>query len=263
MVLRSGPRPIVVGALVSLALVVASAPAPAQILNVQPLLAREAEEGLSGAVDGSADWRGGNVDLLLLSGSVVGRLLHGPHLVFLMTRAEIGRQGDARFVNRDIEHLRYRYAAGGPWFGEVFVQHDRDEFRRLALRALWGAGPRVESSVGAMRVAAGMAYMMELEELQGDEAADAGLSMLNHRVSSYAMVTIRVAERIRLGHTFYVQPRIDRPADVRLLADTELVLSASAALSMKIALSLAFDSEPPAGVQAVDGIRKASLQLNF
>src|SRR5262249_25742731 len=128
-----------------------------------------------------------------------------------------GTKSDARFSNQDLEHLRYRLAVTGPLFGEIFVQHDHDEFRRLALRALWGAGPRVELKFpGQMEMAAGVSYMMEMERLQQGPWPDSGEKQLNHRLSAYTAINVHMAKRVTLGHTLYVQPRLDLFEDLRV-----------------------------------------------
>ena len=103
--------------------------ASAQIVNVQPLLAGDAGEGPSGAVEASGDWRGGNTDLLLVAGSVIGQYKGERHVVFLLARGEYGENAGERFVGKHLEHLRYRFSLIGPLQLEAFAQHDADEFR--------------------------------------------------------------------------------------------------------------------------------------
>ena len=238
--------------------------AAGQIVNIQPLVAKDDRVGLSGAMEASADWRSGNTDLLLLSGSLVGRYRQSRHLVFLLARGEYGVEKGDRFVSTDLEHLRYRVGITPPLELEVFAQHDRDEFRRLALRTLGGAGPRLHFlNWAAMDAALGAAYLVEYEELRAGDESDAGETQLNHRISSYLTLAIRLNDWLRLGHTFYVQPRVDGFEDVRVLSETEFLITVTKHFSFKLALSTALDSQPPVGVQAVDAKRKGSIQLTF
>jgi hypothetical protein len=232
---------------------------------VQPLIAKNAYgDGPHGALEAATDWRSGNTDLFLLSGNVLASYRRDRHLLFLFGRGEYGSKGSERFASSDLEHLRYRVVVHPPFELEAFAQHDRDEFRRMALRALAGAGPRlhvVESK--PMDLAFGVAYLFEYEKLASGHEADSGEVQHNHRLSSYGSLILRVTETLALAYTLYVQPRLDDFADVRVLSDTELAVTVVPHVALKIALTLTYDSEPPISVKQTDGIRKAMIQLSF
>lgn len=248
---------------IGLLALLACPPALGQIVNVQPLVAAGQErEGFSLGVDASADFRSGNIDFLLLSGSVLPRYRAGPHLVFVMLKAEYGLQADAVFVARDFEHLRYRGTLL-PWLsGEVFIQHDRDLFRRLALRALAGAGPRFEPLRSEhLTLALGIAYLLEHERLSEGPQADAGEETLHHRASTYASLTWVASEQLRAGLTAYLQPRFDRVDDVRALLDAELLLAIAGPASIRLSAGVTHDSLPPIGLEPTDIALKGALHL--
>lgn len=239
--------------------------ASAQIVNVQPLLASKDIDGLSGALEGTVDWRTGNSELFLLSGTLVARYRMSNHLIFFMAREEFGVQGGKRFIDKDFEHLRYRWEVVDAAQLETFFQHDRDQFRRLSLRALWGVGPRFPIVATKMLdVAIGVAYMLEFECLQQGSQSDVDQDqLLSHRLSTYGTVTLRLGDRVRLGETVYSQPRFDRPKDVRVLNETEMLVMITDRLSLKLTFSLAYDSEPPSESRALDTAMKTSLQLRL
>jgi hypothetical protein len=245
-------------------LVLASSEARAQIVNVQPLVAESPREGASGALEASSDWRSGNTNLFLVSGSLIGRYRTGRHLVFGLLKGEYGAQTGVAFVSKDTEHLRYRVVASGPIELETYVQHERDEFRRVALRGLAGFGPRLHvSHYERMDAAIGVAYMFEYQRLAEDGKPDAGEQQYNHRLSSYLSFMVSTSDRVHVGETFYVQPRFDAWSDYRILSDTEFVLSATKLLAFKVSSAIAFDSRPPASVQSLDITRKASIEVHF
>jgi hypothetical protein len=216
--------------------------ARAQIVNVQPLLGGEERPGFGGALEGALDWRTGNTRLLLVSGSAIARYRYGRQLAFVLLRGDLGVQGGDEFVNKDFEHVRYRFELLPRVHLESFGQHDRDEFRRLAVRWLWGAGPRaVLWASQRVDVAAGVGYMLEYERLQRDTEIDAGQATLAHRLSSYVVVGLRLGAVLRFAETVYAQPRVDAFEDVRVLSETELLLVVSARLGIKIAFALAYD----------------------
>jgi hypothetical protein len=244
-------------------LLLVAAPASAQIVNVQPLVAKgEMKPGLAFALEGSLDYRTGNVDLVLATGNLLLRYRLGRHHVFLLSHAEIGIKSGAEFLSKDLEHLRYRVAVYGPIDLETFVQHDRDEFRRLSLRVVWGGGPRLRLLMTSrVEAAIAAAYLGEYEEIRQDKNPDAGTTRLMHRVSCYATVTVRLRPRLSLAETVYAQPRIGLPSDVRLLEETELLTQVTTRFSLKVAASIAFESVPPIAVKPLDTGLRVMLQL--
>lgn len=256
------------GTTVALAALLAPAVARAQIVNVQPLLAKSDElQGFSISVEGSADIRRGNVNLLALSANTSAQYRAGRHLFFAMVRGDFSEKDGEPFVNRDLEHLRYRVRLGGPqspFAWEAFAQHDRDAFRRLALRMLLGSGPRVRLNPWKdFSAAVGAAYMFEYEELAGGPEADAGNEYVDHRLSTYLVLQAQVTRLISLGETMYLQPRLDQWRDIRVLNEASLLTQATTNFSVKVALTSAYDSQPPIGVAPLDSTMKASFLVSF
>lgn len=235
-----------------------------QIVNVQPLLAAPEEAPASGAVEGALDVRTGNTRLMLLSASALGRVRSGRHSWFVLLRYEMGVQGGERFLDKDFEHLRYRFELLEALQLEAFVQHDRDEFRRLAARLVWGTGVRVPfHPAEPLELALGAAYLWELERLSSGPEPDSGAVSVSHRLSSYATLQLRLDEHLQLGQSTYAQPRWDRPDDIRVLNETELLVSLREELRLKLSFALGYDSLPPAGRRKLDTASKTSLQLRF
>lgn len=266
-VLKQRLRPAVFAAAAGLFAALCPASASAQIVNVQPLIggpSDQAKEGPSLAFEGSADLRRGNTNLVTLSGSAIGLYRSGRHLAFLLARGDYGENNDQKFMSKDLEHARYRVDIVGPLAGEVFVQHDRDDFRRLALRAIAGAGPRVHFAWwGLLTATFGAAYMLEHEVLGGGDFRDAGEGVWAHRLSSYAILGTIVGERLSLAVTMYAQPRLDNARDIRVLCETSLLSKATKYLSLKLSLTSAYDSEPPSQVAPLDSTLKGALQASF
>src|SRR5690349_12735916 len=130
-----------------LAILLASARAEAQIVNVQSLVGAETPEGFSGALDAGVDWRTGNTELLIFSGAATLRYRSDPHLLVAIARGAYGETGEGEdeelIAKNHFEHLRYRYKLTDLVTPEAFVQHEFDEFRRIQLRALGGLGVRL------------------------------------------------------------------------------------------------------------------------
>lgn len=245
------------------ALLCVAASARAQIFNVQPLLDQQAHAGFSAAVEGALDWRTGNTTLTLVSGSAHGQWHRDPHLVYITLHGELGTTGGVEAVSKDLEHLRYRLRLTRLWAAETFVQHDADAFRRLAVRAVTGAGLRLRIVEGKrVTFAVAAAYMLEYERLATGMYADSGAQTLDHRLSTYAVVAVS-AKHVLIAHTVYAQPRFDDFHDVRMLGDSSLSLIVTKHLSVKLSITLTLDTRPPDGVLPIDTDVKSSLVGSF
>jgi putative salt-induced outer membrane protein YdiY len=242
-----------------------SSTAAAQIINVQPLVAKhEMRKGLEVAVDASLDWRTGNVDLLLAAGNLIARYRNGRHHLFLLGHAEIGIKSGAQFISKDLEHLRYRVQVVRGLDLETFLQHDRDQFRRVALRVVWGAGPRLRIIMTRrIEVAVAVAYLGEYMQIRDDDLYDANSTRLMHRASTYATFLVRINKTFTLLETVYAQPRIGLPVDVRFLEDLELGASVTDHFALKVGWTLAYDNVPPIGVEPLDTSMRVAFQLSW
>lgn len=266
------------------ALVGASAPAAAQIVNVQSLLADEPPEGLSGSITASADWRTGNTNLLALAAAPLVRFRSGDHVALATWRGELRQNKsapDADFttiVKKSFAHVRYRYRVRPRVVAEAFGQHVFDEFRRLRLRVVAGAGPKFDVvATGPLRLSVAVAYMIEIEELNDgyiDPDNDPpSASGIHHRASSYVVASYHLDDRVTIANTMYAQPRLDDPSDIRMLDDLALVVKLGDSVAITTALSLSYDSHPPtddptdpdpvSAVEAFDSALSSSLTVSF
>jgi len=252
---------------------VTAAPAGAQIVSVQSMLATEAPEGLSGSATGAADWRTGNTNLLSLAAGPLARYRSGDHLLIAIWRGEVtmikATPDDAEYTNivkNSFVHARYRYALTDRLLGEAFAQHEFDEFRRLKLRFVAGAGPKYDVVKSEdFLLSAATAYMIEIEELSSGYTDPDGDDP-RHRASNYVVVNYKLDDRVQLADTFYIQPRLNEPADFRLLNDAELVVNLTKKVSLKFTFSVAYDNRPPDGptpVEKLDTALKTSVTISF
>lgn len=238
--------------------------ARAGIVNVQSVLATEANEGLSGNLSGSLDWRTGNIDYLFVSASPVARVRMGDHLLIGIVRLERKSSQGTTLVSRTFEHLRYRYTINDWLLGEVFAQHEYDAIRRLQLRSLVGAGPKIDLFEGkGYGLAFGVAYMLEYERLRDDMEIDAGARDFQHRISSYLVGHYEIDDRLQVVGTTYAQPEITEPSDVRFLLESSLVVSLTKQLSLSNTFNVSYDSRPPATIEKVDTALITSVAYEF
>ncbi|MCP4447304.1 MAG: DUF481 domain-containing protein [Myxococcales bacterium] len=251
-------------ALLALLITAGASEANAGIYNMQSILATEADEGISGAISGSANWRRGNVDYLFLSATPLARYRVGNHLIIGMMRGDHKTSGGATIISNTLEHLRYRYTISDALLGEVFAQHEFNDVKRLNLRALVGAGPKatlVNGSSYALDV--GVSYMLEYQRLQDDEFADAGNTDVQHRNSTYVTGHYQADDRVQLAESVYVQPRLTDASDIRLLSETQLTFKMTKRLSFTSSLTIAYDSRPPDAVKRLDTALSSSISFEL
>ncbi|WP_428263255.1 DUF481 domain-containing protein [Haliangium sp.] len=261
-------RPSLLASLVSGALAVAfvAGPATAGIVNVQSVVSAEAEEGLTGSVTASVDFRRGNTSRLVLSAAPVLRYRADRQVFIVYGSGEYDEDNDA--IRKVFGHGRYRYIISPRLTAEVFTQGETNPGQGQDLRLLAGAGPLLQllDSHG-LRLAWGVAYMFEHERVTPDED---GLDA-QHRVSSYLSSNYQLKDNLQLIETVYVQPRITDPGDLRLLNETQLSVSATTYLALNLSFNFAYDTEPSPrfasdGVterEKYDSALKMSLTVQF
>jgi hypothetical protein len=252
--------------LIVAASLLAAGTAEAQVVNVQPLLAKgHGTRGLTLQMDGAIDYRVGNIELLQISGRVVTQYRWRRHLLFFFGQGELGVNAKGTFLNRLLGHVRYRLTIMRALDAEVFVQSDRDVFRRVSLRALAGGGLRLRViNAEHVRLALGVSAMVEYEEIRADDdKPDAGWRSTVGRASTYATVAIPLGARLALQETVYVQPRFGKPSDLRILEELELMTRPTNVLTIRLAAMLLYDAVPPIGVETFDARLQSSIGVVF
>ncbi|HZH14195.1 MAG TPA: DUF481 domain-containing protein [Archangium sp.] len=242
-----------------------SVEAAAQIVNVQALFDEATSPlGMSGSGELSLDWRTGSTELVVVRGAVLGQWRTEKHTLLGVVRGEYGYAQDTLLVSRFLEHLRYRYRFTDWLAVETFVQHELDAFRRLRLRGLVGAGPRFTLwSTEAGSLILGAAAMLEYEQLRNDGEPDAGRERLDPRLSSYVMGRVRLMENMSLVETLYVQPRLTRFSDVRVLNETLLTVEPNKRFTFSMGFVLTYDADPPATVSRFDTQLRSAIGVKF
>lgn len=233
-------------------------------VNTETLRLGVPSPGFQGDFKGDLALKRGNVELLQVGGS--GRVFYqtGVHTPLLFARAEFAEQGGERFAETTFVHARWT-AMWLPRLGsEVFAQLQYDAFLRLTFRALSGFGPRFAVVLEKwLELFAGTAYMLEREVLDIAPTNSHPQRTLNHRWTTYGSIKLKLGEVLGLSNVAYVQPRIDRFADVRFLDELELQARLHEHLSLVDALVLRFDSDPPDGVRKWDLGLTAGLRINL
>jgi len=249
-----------------LAATLAPVSAAGQIVNIQPLLGPEDSPGLSMELKGGMSLYTGNIDLFTGAASLLMRYQAGRHRFISTSSGALGIKNDAQYINKVFSHLRHQFYCVDRFAWETWLQGAENHFTRLALRLLVGIGPRFDIVRGEdFRLAAGLHYMFELEQLSAGGAAEGEpLQELNHRSSSYLTFTWDMTDGLSLQETAYVQPKLDDPlADFRLSNEVQLTAKVSDHFSLGTSFQLAWDRAAPAHVEALDSVTLATLTAGF
>jgi hypothetical protein len=241
-------------------------PAHAQIVNVQDALAKPLPfEGQAGQLEGKLTWREGNNPIFDIGGSGNILIRRGDFLALALVRGEYGTSAGVLLTKKTFEHVRLRYKLDGPWMWEAFAQAELDQFRRLNLRAITGAGIGVQLlDTKPIGILAAVAYMYEDERLD-DRAGtiDAGVQSTAHRISAYITGHENLSTGATIVETVYAQPRIDDPGDFRIYGELSLQSKLTSRIALKDSINIAYDATPPDGVKTYDTSVEASLIFSF
>lgn len=206
-------------------------------------------DGQALSLDASASFASGNADYVLLG--LGGRLdvQRGPHLGFVVGRADLSQTGGASFLDRQFAHARYNLDLT-PWLvAEAFTQVERNSQQRLQRRTLVGAGLRAEIvDTDSLGLAFGLTPMLEVEDLDQALASEPA----RVRLSTYVAGRLVLSPTTSLTATTYVQPRADAFGDVRVLGQATLSVGITRYVQLRVRANLRHDSRPPADVERTD-----------
>lgn len=262
-------------ALAFAAITLAAGPVEAQV-NAEALRPDPLRAGWSRTIDGSLALATGNVALFDVGGAVrvqyqTVRPAPGGGVPFIRQRgliaasARYAERADAAFIDQAFVHARWT-AMWWPRVGsDAFAQHQRNQFLRLRGRAIAGVGVRVELvHRAAVLVWAGSGYMFEYNQLRVAPGASDPASSAEHRWTNYLTARVALADgRLLLQHTTYAQPRVDAPADVRILDELEALAKVTTVFAFGATLSVLHDSAPPTAVEPTDVRLLSTVRATF
>jgi putative salt-induced outer membrane protein YdiY len=184
---------------------------------------------------------------------------------FIVLNHEYGESADVQDTDKSFLHLRHieYYSDALAW--ELFAQLERNEFTRLSLRALAGAGVRwtlLQQPVNhAFDLGLGAFYSAEeLDETPG--TTDGGRDNVT-RGNIYLVYKYKISDNARLTNTAYYQPSIEEASDYRLLDQFGLQVDLNASLTLNISIDVAKDNQPPQNIKATDASYTTSLGYKF
>jgi hypothetical protein len=242
----------------------AAHPAHAQV-NIEPLRKKIAERGVSGSIDASTTILVGNTNGTIASGTGQGGFANETHLAFLVARGDRTFLNDKLAVARTFLHARYNLTLLGRWlFAEAFVQQQTDAKLLLRDRELGGLGARVSFVTDKVRtVVAGLSAMLEYERINVPEGAPDDPETLFLRANAYAGLTLTPEPHLTFSAMTYLQPRIARPSDHRVLVELLFETAIGKGFSVKITSTIRYDSMPVTGLKRTDAEVRNAIAWSF
>ncbi len=232
--------------------------------NVEPLRTKLATKPLAAILEGNVSGSVGNVEGVVAGAAAQVGTAAGPHFGFVYGKADFARFGGKTTLSRSFAHARYNYQLTSRLWWEAFGQVQNDLFQRLRVRNLWGSGARYALYEGeAFHTFVGLAYMLEYELIDPPNDSYDPIDSTAQRLSSYVSLSYAYKKIMNAGLTGYVQPRVDRPSDARVLVEGATSFTITPTLASKVSLTMRYDSEPPTGVRPYDLEIKNALTLTF
>ncbi len=233
------------------------------IVNIESQRDGRAEKGLGGRLELGLSGDSGNSDRneWRLGGRLQWQESPANNLLFI-THLNYGESRGIRNSNRAFAHLRLTHKLTQKRAFETFAQLESDEFARLNLRALIGAGLRLTHQYGNYRQALGTGLFRAWEKIQ-DTALEQATDEPFWRGNFYWHLETNTAKQLTLSSTLYLQPRLGPFADVRIFEQLACDIPLTNSLRLRLSLDLIHDSRPPTGVEQTDLHYRTDFNYNF
>ncbi len=228
------------------------------LVNIESEKIAELSQGFSGKAEGYFNGQSGNVDKL--SVGLGGRLNYRTeqHTTFWVVNAEYGESKGEKNAEQAFTHLRYINSWSEHHAWELFTQLERDQFRRIELRALAGGGWRFEW-VAHSKERANIIGLGAFIEHEKTDDGDENTVRLNH----YWIFKKRFVETVQIMNTLFIQPAIDEWDDVRIFDQFSLIVPLIEQLNLKINLTVRHDNQPADNVEKTDFIYSTGFLYTF
>ena len=222
----------------------------------------EKEDAFSGFLQGGLNFQKSNIDILEANAAV--RLdyhirKYREKILFLGSYG-LGQQEGKDFKNEMFAHLRlnvYPINKKSALSGEAFYQIQKDDFELLQIRQLFGCGGRIESDKSKpLRLAFGLGMMADHEKIKD----------IDHNVvirSTNYLSLLHKTNKINTFAVIYLQPRIVKPEDFRILSEITNEIKITKVLSFNFTFSYRYDSDTPEGVIKNELKSNGSLKYEF
>jgi len=239
-----------------------SGDAQAQV-NVEPLRQQVTARKFGARIKASTSTYAGNTQGVIFGGAALlgGRTRR--NFGYLDISGDYTRLSNVVSVAKWFAHLRHNFQINPDLWWEEYAQLESDRFRRVTLREVVGTGPRVRALHHPLfELFFGSSYMVESTQLDSADPDPEGQGTFE-RWSNYVAATFNPDERIAISTVNYVQPRIDRFSDYKILSVSGVGFKVTKHLQSRVDATARYESRAPSDVRHVDLELKSSLELVF
>jgi len=235
------------------------------IVNMENLHLGTAPDGFSGQFDFAASGASGNSRKTVTS---IGNRLQWRQdktTAFLVLDYTYGKSLGKTDTNRGFLHARYLYDYHEHRTWEVFSQVQRNEFTRLSLRSLLGAGNRITLMRQADKKIAllGTGLFFETEDLDEKAGTNDDTSINAWRANIYLILKYKLNNTLSFQNSAYYQPDIQDFSDFRFIEIATLKIKLTNKLSLKLNINIAHDGQPPQSVEKTDVNYTTGISYQF
>lgn len=223
-----------------------------------------APEGLSGSIGITVDGASGNTDKNNIGIKGRAQWQHTHVTELLLFSQNYGEANNRRNTNKAFLHARHIEQLNPQKAVECFAQVEKNEFSRLSIRSLLGFGMRFtlsEDLSQGTHLGLGAFYSREALEAKTG-LTDNGRTELG-RFNTYIAHHQTINEHLSLSSTTYYQPAIEDTSDYRLTEEASLSVKLVSSLTLKLALDISHDNQPPQSVEKTDISYTSGIEYLF
>jgi hypothetical protein len=232
-------------------------------VNVEPLRQQVTERRFGARINVSTTTYAGNTQGVIFGGAALLGGRTARNFGYLDLSGDYSRLAGVVSVAKWFAHLRHNFELNPDAWWEEYGQLESDRFRRVQLRELVGTGPRLRIAHGArVELYFGTSYMLEHTALDSADQNAEGQGTFE-RWSSYVAATFKPQDRILISTVSYIQPRIDRFADYKVLSVSGADFKITNLLHSRLDVTARYESMAPSDVRHADLELKSSLEVVF
>ena len=232
-------------------------------VNVEPLRQQVTARKIGARINASTTTYAGNTQGVIFGGAALVGGRTARHFGYLDLSGDYTRLSGVVSVAKWFAHVRHNLQINPDLWWEEYGQLESDRFRRVRLRELVGTGPRMRAiHHEVFELFFGSSYMIENSQLDSIDADPEGQGTFE-RWSNYVAATFNPDERIVISTVNYVQPRIDRFSDYKILSVSGVDFKITKRLHSRVDATARYESRAPSDVRQVDLELKSSLEIVF
>jgi hypothetical protein len=232
-------------------------------VNVEPLRQQVTARRFGANINASTSAYAGNTQGVIFGSSALVGGRTERNFGYLDVSGDYSKLGGVVSVAKWFAHLRHNFQLRSDVWWEEYAQVESDRFRRVQLRELLGTGPRFALFQSEpFELFVGSSYLFEHTELDSADRDPRGQGTFE-RMSNYVAITCRPDEHILLSTVNYVQPRVDRFSDYKVLSVSSAVFTITKRLQSRLDATARYESFTPSDVRHADLEFKSALQVTF